>query len=160
MSVKLRLSAVAIALLLPGLVLASWLRATGGPIGPLPPPELPRQVGPWIATADDEFGPRTVARLGVDAYLLRRYEAPARSPIWLYVGLYAAFRGLGGKYHDPEDCYPAQGWEIVDYRAFEVGLEGSGTLHSQVMQAQRGPQREVVLYWFQPAGRWPAVRAA
>ena len=82
MSVRRRLVAVTIALLLPVLALTSWLRATGDPIGAVPPPDLPRQVGPWVGTVEDEFSPELVARIGVDAYLLRRYEAPGRAPIW------------------------------------------------------------------------------
>jgi EpsI family protein len=159
-SVKLRLASVVAALLLPIVVLAVWVRATHSQVAPVEQIDLPRQVGPWVVVADEEFSADVVERAGVDSYLLRTYEAPGRVPIWLYVGVYAAFRSSGGKYHDPETCYPVSGWEVLDYRALALDLSGAETLHAQGMKLEKEGRRRLVNYWFQPAGRWPRVRAA
>ncbi|MBW2359369.1 MAG: EpsI family protein [Deltaproteobacteria bacterium] len=160
MRVKRRLLAVAIALVVPGIAFASWMLQTYQPPGPVTTIEVPDEVGPWRGVQDDVFSPEVVSRLGMDSYRLRQYAAPQQATIWLYVGMYGALRAGGGKYHDPAGCFPAQGWEVMDYQQLEIDMIGSGTLHSQIMEVQRGSERQSVLYWFQPFGRWPADRSA
>jgi EpsI family protein len=161
MSARVRLAAVALALLLPALVLGRWLLVTSAPTPDVPALTLPDRVGPWRATAENRLEARILAQIDPDAYLMRRYDAPGRTPIWLYVGIYAGRAGHGKGAHDPEVCYPAQGWEIMQSESFEVTLGDSDrdTLFTKRLEAHRGPAKESVLYWFQPANRWPA-RAA
>ena len=90
-----------------------------------------------------------------DAYLMRRYEAPGRTPIWIYVGVYAGRAGYGKGAHDPEVCYPAQGWEIQHSRLLDVPVSDSGTLRTKLLDVHLETRSEAVLYWFQPAKRWP-----
>lgn len=159
MNVRLRIAAVAIALSIPGVVLGQWAIATAAAGGPVSPAPLPRRVGAWLATADEQLDADELALIDPDAYVLRRYEAPGRTPIWVYVGSYAGRAGYGKGAHDPEVCYPAQGWEIVGSRALEVRLRGSEMLWARQLQVHFGIARQAVLYWFQPSKRWPA-RAA
>ena len=113
----------------------------------------------WRATAEDRLGAETLAMIEPDAYLLRRYDAPGRTPIWLYVGVYASRAGYGKGAHDPEVCYPAQGWEIMQSELFDVPLMDGNTLATRHLEAYQGLAKESVLYWFQPAERWPAQAA-
>jgi EpsI family protein len=95
-----------------------------------------------------------------DTYVLRYYEAEGRTPIWLYVGLYAGRAGSGKGAHHPEACYPAHGWEILHSRAAALPLGDGETLHAQQLEFHQGNAREAVIYWFQPHGRWPSGAAA
>lgn len=157
MSARGRLVAVAVALLPPGLLLGAWLRAGAIEIGSASL-SLPRQLGPWVATEDQRLEPEILEQIGPDAHLLRLYEAPGRSLVWVYLGLYAGRGSYQKAAHEPEVCYPAQGWEVLGSRtvAVEIGAPGSPALRAKVLEAHRGQEKEAVLYWFQPAGRWPA----
>ena len=160
MSVRIRLAAVAVALLLPALVLGRWLVVTSTATPVVATPSLPDQVGPWHATAENRLEANVLALIEPDAYLMRRYDAPGRTPIWIYVGVYAGRAGYGKGAHDPEVCYPAQGWEILQSESLDVALGDRDTLLTKRLEAHRGLAKETVLYWFQPAKRWPAPAAA
>jgi len=159
-SARGRLVAVAAALLPPGLLLGAWLRAGAIETG-YASLSLPRQLGPWVATEDQRLDPEILEQIGPDAHLLRLYEAPGRSVVWIYLGLYAGRGGYQKAAHEPEVCYPAQGWEVLGSRTveIEVGAPGPATLRAKLLDAHRDLEKEAVLYWFQPAGRWPAQGA-
>jgi len=160
MSARFRLAAVAIALLLPTLVLGRWLLVTRSSRPAVSPLSLPTEVGPWRARGESLLGAEVLAQIDPTAYLMRRYEAPGRTPIWLYVGVYAGRAGYAKGAHDPEVCYPAQGWEILQSELFDVPLVDGETLVTRRLEAHLGLTKESVLYWFQPAKRWPAQAAA
>lgn len=159
MRVKLRLAAVTFALLVPALILGRWSLGAGEP-GSILPPSLPGRVGEWTVTLEQTLDAEVLAIIEPDAYLQRRYEAPDRPPIWLYVGVYAGRAGSGKGAHNPEACYPAQGWEIEHSQAAALPLGEGNELHLQQLIFRRGLAREAVLYWFQPARRWPVNMAA
>ena len=159
MSVRLRLAAVVISLLIPAVVLAYWQAAARASGLEVARPVLPQHVGSWTATAEDVLSDEALAIIEPDAHLLRRYEAPGRTPIWIYVGVYAGRAGYGKGAHDPEVCYPAQGWEILHSRSLDVPVGDSGTLRTKLLGVHLETRTEAVLYWFQPAERWPGQLA-
>lgn len=158
MSVNRRLMAVAVAFLVPALLLARWSIGSAAS-GPAPVLTLPNQVGAWHATQDEQLDAETWAIIEPDAHMLRRYEAPGRTSIWIYLGLYVGRSGSGKAAHDPEICYPAQGWEIMQSRSQDVALPSEEMLPVTLLEAQNGSRKETVLYWFQPAARWPESAA-
>jgi EpsI family protein len=148
--------ATLIALLIPAALLARWTQNSEAP-NPFPEvPGLPSEVGPWQATQHRRLDDNVLAMIAPTSHLMQLYQAPGRTPIWLYVGVYAGRAGYGKGAHDPEVCYPAQGWEILRSESFDVALRDSGTLRAKHLEAHKGAQKETVLYWFQPAKRWPA----
>ncbi len=155
MSVKIRLIAVVLSLLLPALALARWSVASGE----VRAPEFPTQVDSWLRTQDETLAADVLEQIEPDFYVMRRYESEQHTPIWLYVGLYAGRAGSGKGAHHPEACYPAAGWEILDSKAISFTLNDGGTLHAQQLEFHQGNAREMVLYWFQPAERWPVGAA-
>jgi EpsI family protein len=160
-SARGRLAAAAAALLLPGWLLAAWVRAGTLERAPLPPVSLPRQLGAWTATEDGRLEPEVLDKIAPDAHMLRLYEAPGRAPVWVYLGLYASRGSYKKAAHDPEICYPAQGWEVLGTRivAIDVASPDAPALRARLLDAHRGLDREAVVYWFQPAGRWPSSGA-
>lgn len=158
MNARLRLTAVGFAFLVPALLMASWTIGGTGP-EPVSRLSLARHVGPWTATLDQQLSDEVWSIIEPDAHLFRLYEAPDRSPIWLYVGLYAGRTGSGKTAHDPEVCFPAQGWEILERRSAAVGLQSGETLQATLLEAHLGIRHQTVMYWFQPAERWPANSA-
>jgi EpsI family protein len=156
MSRRSLLVATLIALLLPGALLVHWMRIDTDQVRFADTPPLPREVGPWHATRQSRLADDVLAMIDPDSHLMQLYEAPGRTPIWLYLGAYAGRASYGKGAHDPEVCYPAQGWEILRSEWFAVPLGSSATLRTKRLEAHRGSAKEVVLYWFQPAKRWPA----
>jgi EpsI family protein len=153
MKTRGRLFATLLALLVPVLVQARWIAGEGtGP--PATVPMLPEAIGPWVVVDEQRLSEQHQAMLTPDAHVWRLYEAPERSPIWIYVAAYGGRTGYDGGAHDPEVCYPAQGWEIVASRDVEVPLERA-TLRAKLLEAHQAGHEQKVLYWFQPAARWP-----
>lgn len=153
------LSATLVALLLPGALLVRWQLVSDTPVEFVGVPGLPSQIGPWTEDGENRLDAEVFAIIEPDAYLMKHYSAPGRTPIWLYLGVYAGRAGYGSGAHDPAVCYPAQGWEILASERFEVPLSNAATLHAQRLEAHLGSAKEAVLYWFQPASRWPAPAA-
>jgi EpsI family protein len=156
MRVQLRLTAVSFALLVPALMLGRWTLGAGEPPS-VPPPSLPDRIGAWTATLEQTLDAEVYAQIEPDAYQIQRYEAPDRPPIWVYVGVYAGRAGSGKGAHDPEVCYPAQGWQIEHSQAAVIPMEDGKDLHAQQLRFSKGLAGQAVLYWFQPARRWPGT---
>ena len=150
-----RFTRVLLALLLPLALLVHWNSTQGvEPFG-LTAPTVPGRVGHWEVVAEERLDAEVLRVISPDGYLLRRYEGPGGAPIWLYVGIYAG-AGNSRSAHDPETCYPAQGWEIVESEVVSVQLPGgSERLEARLLRAHKEALHEEVLYWFQAAHRWP-----
>jgi len=159
MRVRARLAAAALAFLVPALALARWQSAVGTAKAAIGPPPLPDAIGPWVLVEEQRLSTEHFAMLTPDAHVWRLYAAEGRAPIWAYVAVYAGRAGYEAGAHDPEVCYPAQGWEILGSRPFRVSLAEDEVLRARLLAAHRGSARQSVLYWFQPAGRWPADAA-
>lgn len=159
MSRRRLLVATLIAMLLPASLLVHWMRIDASETQFVETPPMPQAVGPWRATRQSRLPDDVLEMIDPDSYLMQLYEAPGRTPIWLYLGVYAGRASYGKSAHDPEVCYPAQGWEIMQSESFEVPLGDSALLRTKHLEAHQGSAKEAVLYWFQPARRWPAPDA-
>jgi EpsI family protein len=156
MSPRLRLVAVSLALLAPGVALARWMTSAGTRSATLQAPALATQIGPWTYRDEIQLSADHLAMLEPDSYLWRLYTAPSGVGIWVYAAFYGGRAGYDAGAHDPEVCYPAQGWEILSARTASVPLPGGERLVAKLLDAHHGSVTQKVLYWFQPAGRWPA----
>ena len=81
MSVRLRLAAVVLALLLPALALSRWTLASGE----VRQPGLPVQLDPWTGAHDQSLGPEALALIEPDAYVMRLYESEGRHREAIYL---------------------------------------------------------------------------
>jgi EpsI family protein len=160
MSVELRLGAIAAALLVPLLALAQWHVAVGRTGSGVTAPALADRIGPRVVVRSQPLPAVEVEVLQPDVYVSRIYAADSVRPILLYAGLYAGRATYGKGAHDPAICYPSAGWEILDTRSVRVPLANGEEFVATRLRAQRGNARQDVLYWFQPAGRWPRSEGA
>jgi EpsI family protein len=159
MRVRLRLAAAAIGFLLPALALARWTGSPAASASDVGLPRLPDPIGSWALAGEGHLSDTEMALISPDAHLVHGYQAPGRPPILLYIGLYGGRAGYDAGAHDPEVCYPAQGWQIMGTRDVEVALADGEKLHAKLLDVHKGAEREAVLHWFQPAARWPASAA-
>lgn len=154
MSIRRRLVGVALALLLPGALLGVW--ASGdGPSMQILPSAVPARIGPWSGVADERLDDVIVAELAPSSYVARIYEADHKPRIALYAGFYAGRVGRSKAPHDPEVCFPSAGWETLAARWIEIPTSVGDSFRARLLDTHQRSDRQLVLYWFQPAGRWP-----
>lgn len=153
----LRLVLALIGLLIPAVLLLN--RGSTAPDNNQLPATVPlqEQLGPWRAGDSSALNFATLKILDPDAYVLTRYDQPDHKSIWLYAGFYLHRRSFGNGAHDPAVCYPAQGWEVTSTTTVEIPIGRGSSAPAQLLTAERDNEREDVLYWFQPMGRWPVT---
>jgi EpsI family protein len=155
MSARMRLGGVVLGLLLPTLVVARWSFVVIAAEPSEASIALPRQLGPWVASGDEELEAWILEEAGPDAYMMRQYQREGAAPVWLYVGLYARWSGFGRAPHSPQGCYPAAGWEILGRRSVNVSAAAGERFRARLLRVHQGGREQDVLYWFHPPGRWP-----
>jgi EpsI family protein len=140
-------------LLIPAFAMARWTHQAGLQPQPLDRLPLPERLGEWRMLADEQLDAEALSIIRPDGHLLRSYQNGSEEALWLYVGYYTGRWGRGTA-HVPEVCYPAQGWEVAGWKSLAVDLGAGEELHATLLEAERGGAEEVVIYWYQPAGRW------
>ena len=148
------LALVFVALLLP---LASFglARARARASFRFDPTRIPERLGAFALDREDALPESVRAMLSPAAYVYRLYTRADGAPVWAYVAFYDGVGASGA--HDPEVCYPAQGWDVVGLHDRALELPSGDQLHAHFLAATQGPAEELVLYWFQPPERWPAA---
>ena len=149
----LLLSCTVASLVGPLVVLLLWLQGVRSTQLDFDFAEIPQEIGSWTRTGESRFDDTDLRLVRPDEYKLWRYSGPQGSPIFVYIALY---RGLGDYgAHSPESCYPSQGWEVSRSRTEVLPVSPDGVLRVRIIEAERAGQKELVLFWFQHAERWP-----
>jgi EpsI family protein len=112
---------------------------------------FPLTIGSWTAAGDVPLDGEIVRVLGVDDYVSRTYINAAGEHANLYVGYYASQR-QGDTIHSPQNCLPGAGWQPVESARTSL-VVGGATLPVNRYVIEKGPERQVVLYWYQGRGR-------
>jgi EpsI family protein len=134
---------------------AAFLRAHSRP-EILPPRRdlaaFPRRLGDW--SGPDSLLPAGVVDvLGPGEFLTRLYQRKFDSAyIDLFVGYFPSQR-TGNTIHSPQNCLPGAGWTPIEAGRFQLTLTDGklATLNRYVLA--KGPDRLLVLYWYQAHGR-------
>lgn len=116
--------------------------------------EFPAEVGGWRQLGSDaRFDAATEAILRADDYVSRDYAGEGGRLASLYVGYYATQRS-GATYHSPLNCLPGSGWVLGEPATVEVKPDGGGApFHANSYVVEHGPERMIMLYWYQGRGR-------
>ena len=109
---------------------------------------MPDPIGTWALAAESQLSDVEMAMIRPDAHLMRGYEAPDRSPILLYVGLYGGRAGYDAGAHDPEVCYPAKAGRSWGHAASRSRSRTARSSTRSSSTPRNGRDREAVLYWF------------
>jgi EpsI family protein len=115
--------------------------------------DVPSQLGSHVVTAADEIEPDILAKIQPEVYLLQSFNAPGEEPVWVYAAFYTGYGTTGA--HSPATCYPSQGWDVSRAHDREVALEVDDSLVVQQFRVTQNRTDQRVVYWFQPAIRWP-----
>ncbi|MCU1384002.1 MAG: EpsI family protein [Acidobacteria bacterium] len=117
--------------------------------------QFPMQIGEWRGTMLPPLSASIMSVLRVDDYVNRVYSAPGRYGAGFYVGYYRSQR-QGDSIHSPLNCMPGAGWEPVSKGALSIAVPGAGrdnTIAVNRFVIEKGPDRQLVLYWYQSHGR-------
>jgi len=112
---------------------------------------VPYHFDGWSGV-DGEFDPV----YGVDpaqTSLLRIYHQEESTPVIVYVGFYSNLATIL-EVHNPEHCYPGQGWTISSIGKPETGLFRDKRIPAQEIIVNKNGNRRVVRWWFN-AGSQP-----
>jgi len=88
--------------------------------------------------------------LGAKEFFIRQYNNQQGTSVSLYAAYFDA--RYGGTAHNPDVCYPAQGWEIIDRSRGAVQTEGN-TIEFTRMTVQKGLSKQLVLFYFRTGDR-------
>jgi len=110
-----------------------------GPLASLPP-----QVLGWHGR-DIPLEGTVEEMLRADDHVQRRYFDPAGGLVWLYIGYYGTERG-GRSEHEPWECYPTAGWEIVEANTTKLPVGEEQVI--QEILVQRGGEARLVHFWY------------
>ncbi len=128
-------------------------RIGGSELHRVPVWDFPRAVGGWHAGADLPVDPRVQKILPTARIVDRVYSDNASRQISLTLLTATEYQD----FHDPNMCFPAQGWELSPVH--EVKL---GDLRAYSMSAKRDNEKLAVLYFWTggviPEGQWGRVQ--
>ena len=107
--------------------------------------------GEYLAGGDLTISDEERRVAGMDEYIYRIYRADSLRQFSVYVGFYE--KQFSGKaIHSPKNCLPGAGWEPLQSSIQEIATPaGSGRFNRYLIQ--KGPERALVLYWYQGRDR-------
>jgi len=93
------------------------------------------------------LSPRIVEELKLDDFIFQTYMKNKDS-VSLYVGYYFTGKKVGAA-HDPQVCYPGQGWKLSNKQTHSYSLENGEEIHYSSIIAESDGKKELIYYWFQ-----------
>jgi EpsI family protein len=141
-------------LLVGGLVVNFWTSLGEAHVDRKALNTFPQQVGSWQQTGGDMLiDDETMAVLRASDYLLRDYRNSQGEAANFYVGYYGTQRD-GATYHSPLNCLPGSGWVLNDPGKITISpVDGSKSFEANRYIIESGPNKSVMLYWYQGRGR-------
>lgn len=113
---------------------------------------FPVQVGEWtgreVAISDD-----FLRILGNGEFLHRIYASPSgTTPVDFFIAYFPSQR-TGSTIHSPKNCLPGAGWVPVESTHLPLIKPDGQTIVVNRYVIAKGPDRQLVLYWYQSHGR-------
>jgi EpsI family protein len=111
--------------------------------------EVFKDLQSWKAQGVISLDGKIVKELNLDDYLNQWYQS-GPNHVFVYVGYYLRSLQVGAA-HDPLVCFPGQGW-VLSYKStgrIVMNPENGGSVFYSAMIAERGNQKELLVYWFQ-----------
>ena len=112
--------------------------------------EFPLHIGDWRGQ-EQYFGEEIYDVLGVDDSFLANYGSAANGAVNLYIGYYRSQKE-GDLIHSPKNCMPGAGWGVNKTELEKVD-DGHGGARVIKLFLTKGPEKQVMLYWFHSRGR-------
>lgn len=111
---------------------------------------FPVTIGDWQGR-DLPINAETLETLGPGEFLFRDYrDVSGRTQVSLFIAYFASQRA-GDTIHSPKNCLPGAGWEPLE--STHIWIEGQRKHAVNRYVLANGPNRALVLYWYQAHGR-------
>jgi EpsI family protein len=109
---------------------------------------FPQQLGEWNGT-DAPIPQDTLDVLGPGDFLLRVYQDDSgRNPdIDLFLAYFSSQRA-GDTIHSPKHCLPGAGWLPIEASRISISSPGHAPFLVNRYIVAKGPERQLVLYWY------------
>jgi EpsI family protein len=91
-----------------------------------------------------EISEREREALQSDGLLLRDYARPNEAPVWIFVDYHRTQR-LGAQIHSPRNCYPGQGWSVMQVENVTLSAAGEPIPACWLTLANRDGHRRLAL---------------
>lgn len=143
-----------------GIVLAALLVSLTITRPPMLVPErqslslFPLSIGDWRGQ-ENYVDQIYIDQLQVTDHMMSQFRRPAdEAPVDMWIAYYDS-QVTGVSVHSPQACLPGGGWQIQDFRDYDipdVGPDGSALRVNRAVIAM-GDVRQLVYYWFPQRGR-------
>jgi EpsI family protein len=114
--------------------------------------EALKNIPGWKINSASLLEKNIADELKLDDYLNQSYsrESDGKDVISLYIGYYYTGGKIGAA-HDPQVCFPGQGWITSKGQkgTLKLGDNQDEIVFYSTMIAEKGQEKELVLYWFQ-----------
>ena len=107
--------------------------------------DFPYTVGNYKAL-DLDYPDWLADTLKAEEFIIRKYEDGKGNKIKLYAAYFTSRKGTST--HNPDVCYPAQGWKAEVKGAEVVEIDGIKYILAKRV-FKRGHDEQIILFWFQ-----------
>src|SRR3954454_7238457 len=151
---SVRFSVLLVLILVAGILVNAWSYLGEAHVERKQLKEFPQNIGAWQKTGNDQIlDDETLKVLRASDYLLRDFRKSDGQTANLYVGYYSTQR-TGATYHSPLNCLPGSGWVLGEPDTVEVKpADGRAPFRANSYVIEHGPDRMLMLYWYQGRGR-------
>jgi len=104
-------------------------------------------VNGWETIGGIPMDQSVVDALKLDDYINQSYSKGSAT-VSLYIGYYYTGGKIGAA-HDPLVCFPGQGWIVKGKDKGNLEMQAGQTISYSTMIADKGQERDLILYWFQ-----------
>ena len=117
---------------------------------------LPMQLGKWHGE-DVELDPEVFINTDAHKAVQREYEDRQGNVISLFLAIYdQPDRGI---YHNPMNCYRANGYQKTEDTMSELKCDGVPSTQIRITTWEKSGRKEIVIYWYRfgehaPFSRW------
>jgi EpsI family protein len=112
---------------------------------------FPLKIGEWQGFEQefklDYYDESRLGKTVGTQHIMREYTDDKGNSLGLYVG-YFNYR-KGSEHHNPDTCFSAQGWQILNRKVVAFGGPPRKAIS---MQVTKGLDRKQLLFWFQIEG--------
>ncbi len=108
------------------------------------------KIGAWSGADNPPLPENELAVLKAFSYLSRNYHDGLKK-LDLFVAFYPLQRA-GESMHSPKNCLPGSGWEVWQHGSITVPMGGQPVTINRY-GVENGPNRMLVLYWYQTSDR-------
>ena len=111
--------------------------------------ELPYALDGWRGAAM-KYPASLKESFKAEEFIIRGYENAGGQKVKLYAGFFSSRKGTST--HNPDVCYPAQGWKIEEKAAVNLKIEGRNyRLAKRVLT--KGLNKKVIIFWYQAGNK-------